>query len=338
MKSSRIYSLFTLMAVSILLSGCSGKKYFKPTKTHAAPTISYGEKIIDLSGNGATLKSGRYVGNLGLSRINLGEGYRFLNQNTRYVLASNAEGILNIIDKNTKKSARAVSLHVPVVSATIKDGIVAYILNNNTFGLYQIKDNNKIIENRSERTYAIDTKAASPLFIDNLAVMPMLDGKIIIVDIFNSDNTKVVYISSKKAFNNVIHLSRMGNTLVAATPNKIITLGGNGKQEFVANISELVVSSGYIYVFTKEGGIVKLDDSLNVVAKTKFKFAHYAVATVFNSKVFVLDQQGSLIVLSSDLKKSKIYALGLLSNPAFIAGSRLYKDGKIIELYKLGYE
>ena len=338
MRSSKAYTFFTLFTASILFSGCSGKQYFKPTETHEVSTSSYGDKIIDLSRNGATLKSGKYIGDSGLSQINLGEGYRFLNQSSDYVLASNAEGILNIIDKNTKESARAVSLHVPVVAATIKNGMVAYILNNNTFGLYEVEGNRKVVENRSERTYAIDTRAASPLFIDNLAVIPMLDGKLIIVDSQNSDNTKVVYISSKKVFNNVIHLSRMSNTMVAATPSKIITLGGNGKQEFTANISEVSIADGYIYLFTKEGHIVKLDASLKEVARTKFKFAHYAEATAFGGRVFALDQQGSLIVVSSDLSKHKVYALGSVDNPAYVTGTKLYKDGKIIELSKLGYE
>jgi len=322
----------------LLFSGCSGKQYFKPENAHTVSSHSYGEVIVDLSRDGATLKSGRYIGKNGLSSINLGKGYRVLSENNNYVLASNSKGILNIVDKNTKKSIRAVALHTPVVAATINNGLVAYILNNNTFGLYQISDNRKIMESRSERTFAIDTRAASPIFVDNLAVMPMLDGKIIIVDSRNTDNSKVAYLSSNKVFNNVIHLSRMGNTMVAATSTKVIALGGDGKQEYRANISELVTTDSSIYVFTKEGEVVRLNKTLQSIANKKFKFAHFATATAFGGKVYGLDQQGSLIVLSSDLSKSKIYNIGSVDRPAFITGSKLYKDGKMIELSKLGYE
>ena len=331
-------SFFTLAVTAILFWGCSGKQYFKPTQTFSAPSSVYGGTIVDLSRDGATLKSGKYIGTSGVSSFDLGEGYRFLSENNRYALASNSEGILNIIDKNTKESARAVSLHVPVVSATIKNGVVAYILNNNTFGLYQVEDNRKVVESRSERTYAIDTRAASPMFIDNLVVMPMLDGKLIIVDSHNSDNSKVVYISSKKVFNNVIYLSRMGDTMVAATPKKVITLGVNGKQEYRANISEVAIDSKNIYLFTKEGEVVKLNASLQEIASKKFKFAHFSAATVVAGKVYGLDQQGSLVVLSSDLEKFKIYDVGEVDEPALMKGSKLYKDGKVIDLSKLGYE
>jgi len=332
-------SLFILAAMAVLFSGCSGKKYFEPTtNTYSASSSSYGGSIVDLSRDGATLKSGKYIGKSGVSSMNLGEDYRFLSESENYVLASNAKGVLNIIDKSTQESARAVSLHVPVVSASIKNGVVAYILNNNTFGIYQVADNRKVVESRSERTYAIDTRAASPMFIDNLVVMPMLDGKLIIVDSYNSDNAKVVYISSNKVFNNVVHLSRMGNTMVAATPKKIISLGNEGKNEHRANLSEVAVNNGSIYIFTKEGKVVKLNTALQPIATQKFKFAHFSAATAFDGKVFGLDQQGSLIVLSSDLSKHKIYDIGSVDNPAFITGTKLYKDGKIIELSKLGYE
>jgi hypothetical protein len=38
------------------------------------------------------------------------------------------------------------------------------------------------------------------------------------------------------------------------------------------------------------------------------------------------------------LSKFKIYDIGEVDEPALIIGSRLYKDGKIIDLSKLGYE
>ena len=341
MASRKKLLLITLATVALLLSGCSSKKYFEPEQTYSASSASssYGSTIVDLSRDGATLENGSYIGKKGVSSIILGEGYRFLSESSRYVLAGNAEGTLKVIDKSTGEAIRAVSLHVPVVSATIQQGVIAYVLNDNTFGIYQIKDNKKVIENRSERTYAIDTRAASPMFIDSLAVMPMLDGRLIILNSAgDSDNAKVIYLSSEKIFNNVVYLSRMGNIMVAATPKRLITLGGDGQNEYRANISEVTISKGTIYLFTKEGDVVKLDSALNPLAQKKFKYAHFSAATAFGGRVFALDQQGSLIVLSADLSKYKIYDLGEVDTPVFISETKLYKDGKIIELSKLGYE
>ena len=332
--------LLAFTIIVLLFSGCSSKKYFEPENTFSASyaSKSYGANIVDLSRDGATLSNGNYLGKAGVNSLNLGEKYRFLNESNAYVLAANAEGILKVIDKKTKEPIRAISLHIPVVAATIKNGVIAYILNNNTFGIYLMKDNRKIVENRSERTYAIDTRAASPMFIENLVVMPMLDGKLIIVNIGDTENAKVVYISSESAFNNVIHLSRMGNTMVAATPKRLITLGTEGKLEYKANISEIAVDNSRIYLFSKEGQVLALNPNLEVVGTSKFKFAHYATGTASNGKVYALDQQGSLIVLNKNLTKSKIYDLGAVGEPVFITGTKLYKDGDVIELSKLGYE
>jgi hypothetical protein len=340
MINRKYFTLVTFIGLILLFSGCSSKKYFEPENTFSASHVSksYGANIVDLSRDGGTLSNGQYLGKAGVNAINLGEGYRFLNESNTYVLAKNAEGILKIIDKKSTETLRAVSLHIPVVSATIRNGVIAYILNNNTFGIYLVKENRKIVENRSERTFAIDTRAASPMFIDSLAVMPMLDGKLIIVNQRNTDDAKVVYLSSDKVFNNIVYLSRTSSTMVAATPKKLITLGNGGKKEYHANISEVTIANGNIYLFTKEGTVIKLDKALNPLAKKKFKYAHFSASTAFGGRVFALDQEGALIVLSADLSKHKIYDLGDVDSPVFITGSRLYKDGKIIELSKLGYE
>ena len=333
-------SLGLLLVFTLFFSGCSNKKYFEPTQAFSASnaTQNYGGKILGLSRDGGTLQSGTYVGRDGISSINLGQGYRFLNESKSYVLVANPAGILKIISKKNNKIIRSIDLHVPVVSASIKNGLIAYILNNNAFGLYKMKNNEKLIESRSERSFAVDTRAASPLFIDNLVVMPMLDGKLIILDSRNTENSKVVYMSNQSIFNNVIYLSRINNTLVASTPKRIITLGGAGKREFNANISEVAVSKNHIYLFTKEGEIISLNNKLEKLHASKFKFAHFAVGTAFDGKVYALDQQGSLIVANSTLDKYRVYKLGAISQPAFITGARLYKDGKIIALSKLGYE
>lgn len=333
-------SLLSFFVAALLFSGCSSKKYFEPAQTFSASkaSTSYGGSMIDLSREGGTLKSGQYIGRSGISSVNLGEGYRFLNENNTYVLAGNDEGILKIIDKKTKETVRSVSLKVPVVSATIKNDTIAYILNSNTFGIYQMRDDKKLVESRSEATYAIDTRAASPVFIDGLVVMPMLDGKLIIVNIEDTENAKVVYLSTEKAFNNIIYLSREGNTMIAATPKRLLTLGNNGQKEYSANISEVAYYNGTIYLFTKEGEILALNHDLEKVAEAKYKFAHYAVATAFNDRVYGLDQGGSLIVMNSALTKYKVYDLGEVGEPAFITGTKLYKDGDIIELSELGYE
>ena len=333
-------SFAVLLVSTLIFSGCSSKKYFEPEQTFSASgaATSYGGTIVDQSRDGATLKSGNYIGKAGISKLNLGEGYRFLSESSQYVLASNPEGSLKIIRKSNNAVVRTVPLDVPIVSASIKSGVIAYILNDNSFGLYSIAKNKKLMQNQSETTYALDTRAATPMFIDNLAVFPVLDGKLAVVDKNDPQNATVIYLSSESAFNNVIYLSRSGNTMVAATPKKLITIGNEGQEELRANISDVAISNGAIYLFSKEGEVIKYDKALNEKAKKKFKFVHFSVATAVGGRIYGLDQQGSLIVLNASLTKSKIYDIGEVDTPVFITGSKLYKDGKIINLSQLGYE
>jgi len=331
--------LLSLTAGAMLFSGCSSKQYFEPENTLSASAAesSFNGTIVDVSRDGATLANGGYIDRSGIHNISLGEGFRFLSESGKYILASNAEGMFRLIDKNSGKVIKEVKMQPPVVSASIRNGLVAYILENNAFGLYSIKEGKKIVENRSERTYAIDARAASPLFIDTLVVMPMLDGKLVIFDTRDPEAMKVVYLSSDKVFNNVIYLERMGDTLVAATPKKLLTLGTEGEFEYKKNVADVAIGGKYVYLFTKEGDIIKLDIALEPLAAKKFTFAHFVAATVYKNKVYALDKQGSLIVLNPDLNKYKIYDVGEVDSPVFIAGGKLYKDGEIIHLDRLGY-
>ncbi|QOR61553.1 hypothetical protein ACM66Z_08945 [Sulfurovum sp. ST-21] len=329
-----------LAAGALLFSGCSSKQYFEPENTYSASMAEsgYGGTIIDISREGATLSNGQYIGRNGIGKHVLGEGYRFLSESSSYILAGDDEGMLKVIDKSTGETVRKISLSMPVVAASIKNGMIGYILNNNAYGLYRISDNRKIIENRSEQTFAIDTRAASPIFIDSLVVMPMLDGKLVIFDVRDPENAKVVYLSSDKVFNNIVYLSRTGDTLVAATPKKLLTLGSEGEFEYRANIAEVNIAGNNIYLFTKEGEIIKLDIMLKELAKQKFKFAQFSAAAAVDGKIYALDKQGSLIVLDSGLTQYKIYDVGEVKSPVFISGSKLYKDGTVIHLDKLGYQ
>ncbi len=335
------YLLFPLLIAGVLfVSGCSSKQYFEPQTTYDASGAqsAYEGKIVNVNRKGATLEDGRYIGKSGIGTQTVGKGFRFLNENAYYILAANDSGDLKVIDKKSGKTAYTMTLQLPIVSASIRHGLVAYILENNAFGLYSLKQHKKLIENRSERTYAIDARAANPLFIDSLVVMPMLDGKLIIFDVNNPENAKVVYLSSNKVFNNIIYLERMGDSLVAATPKKLLTLGAEGEFEYRANIAEVAQEGKYIYLFTKEGSIVKLNITLDVLAQKKFKFAQYSAAAAVGGKVYALDIKGSLIVLDGTLKHYKIYDVGSVDTPVFIAGTKLYKDGTVIRLDKLDFK
>jgi len=331
-------SFLGVLGVALLLSGCDNREYFEPQKRYATVAQhTYLSPIVQIGAKGATLENGKFIGSRGISAFALPKGYRFLNESSRYILASHVSGALDLLDKRTGKVVKHISFSLPVVSATELHGTIAYILNNNTFGLYDIKAGKKRFEQHSEATFAINTKAANPLFIDTIVVMPMLDGKLILVDTANPEKRKSIYLSSENALNNIILLSKVGEKLVAATSNRMMVLG-DVQKSYCANISEVVLSKNRIFVLTKEGEVVALDFGLKVVERKMFPHAMFVASTYANHRVYALDIKGSLIVLSSDLKRSKIYDVGEVESSVWMANGKLYKDGKIIDLTTLSNE
>jgi len=333
------YTWLVILVSILLLSGCSSKKYFEPTKTYKASGAisSHKGKLLYLTRDGVTFNNQTYISKRGAGSLILSKGDVYIGEDKSYILATNIDGKLTLISKKSKKIIKTIEFNVPVVSAAIKGNKIVYLLQDNTFGIYNTSTNEKSIESKSDDTSAVDARIANPIFVDNLAVIPTLDGKILIVDINNPENAKVIYISSKANLNNVIYLSRMGNLLIAATPNRVMTIG-SAEGEFDEGISEVAISNGSIYLFTKAGEIVKFSKELKVLARTKFKFAHFSVATAFGGRVYAMDQQGSLIVLSGDLKKHRIYDVGEVKDFAFISGNKIYKDNRVIALSKLSHE
>ncbi len=326
-----------LVIATLLFVGCSGKKYYEPEKTYkpkGAVSGHQGEAVY-LTRDGVTFDTRTYISKKGPGVVKLAAGQHYLSESPVYVLAADGRGALALISKSSKKVVKTISFEAPVVSAGIKNGKIVYLLQDNTFGIYKVSNGEKLVENKSENAFAVDARIASPLFVDSLAVIPTLDGKLLIVDMNNPDNAKVIYVSSKTHLNNIIYLSRVGNTLVAATPNRLMIIG-SAEGEFSDGISEVAIANKAIYVFTKSGEIVKFSLKLKELVRRKFKFAHFSVATAFGGRVYAMDQKGSLIVLNSSLTKKRIYDVGDIEDFAFISGRRIYKDNQVISLDKLG--
>lgn len=334
------YIIF-ISSIILSMTGCSSKKYYEPENTFSVPNsakTSYDGNILSINSTGATLDNGRYISKSGVSSSQIPNEYNFLNETDTQVIASNAKGSLIVVNKNDSSIARELNFPIPVVAASIKGDHIAYILNSNMFGIYNTKTEKKLIEDNSEPTYAIDTRVTNPIFMDNIVIMPMLDGKLILVGLDDVRNVRVIYVSGEKQFNNIIYLNPTSNAIIASTSTRLLKLGNKGQQEYKGSISDIIVVEDRTYIFTKDGEVIALDKDLKKVSKLKYKFAHYAAAAIIDNKVYALEQQGSLIVMNRDLTKFKVYEVDEVESPIMIVNNKLYKDGNIINLSTLGYE
>ncbi len=321
---------------TVIFSGCSSKQYFEPKETYSLSTSSMSDEIIHYSRDGATLASGTVLTKSKSVKLKLKKGFYFINSNENVAITADLKGECNIV--NSKGVVASAKFPSALVAGTIIGKYLVYVLQNNNYGLYDFQQKKIVYNKEAKKAYAIDQRIANPLRVDKLVVIPTLDGKLVILDLTTQKIAKELYVSTESSLNNIIYLGQLNNALIAATPHKVLSLSNKGKRELDKAVSEVTINNGDIFIFEKDGTIVKVDELLSIVNEEKFKFAHFSVAGVVSDKVVALDKQGYLIVANRNLSKHKVYKLSEVDDFAFISGSKLYYDGEMIELSKLSYE
>jgi len=320
----------------VLFSGCSSKQYYEPEQTHNTSSSSMNDNIIHYSRDGATLASGAVLTNNQRVNLKLEKGFYFINSSKNAAITADAHGKVNIV--NEKGTVATATFPKAVVSATLIGKYLVYVLQNNTFGVYNFETKALEYNGKAQKAFAIDTRIANPLKVDKLVIIPTLDGKLTILDLTTFKISKEMYVSTETSLNNIIFLERLNNTLIAATPNKVLSINNKGKKELNTAISEVIIQDKELFVFAKDGRILKLDESLTIDSEKKFKFAHFSLSTVYKDKVYALDKQGFLIVSNKSFSKHKVYDVSAVESYAFVSEGKLYYDRKIVELSTLNYE
>jgi len=333
-----MYKLPLLLTVLTftLFTGCSSKQYYTPEKTSSISSQTINDGLLHYSRDGATLSSGNILTKDQKVSIAVPKGFYFINNSRNAALTADLHGNCKIITKDGVVAS--AKFPKALVSGTLAGKYLVYVLQNNHYGVYDFSQEKVVYDTKSKRAFAIDTRIANPLIIDKLVVIPTLDGKLTILDLATLKVTKEMYVSTESTLNNIIFLNKLNNTLIAATPNRVVSISSRGKRELDTGISEVAISPSHLFVFSKDGRVLKLDESLSIVSEKKFKFAHFSVAGINTEKVFALDKQGYLIVSNHSLSQQKVYKLSDVDSYAFISNSQLYLDNEIIDLNTLSYE
>jgi outer membrane protein assembly factor BamB len=324
----------------LMLGACSGRKYFEPENTHSAnfAVQDTGKEAVSIMRDGITFADGSFLTKKGIGAFKLLEGYHYVTQSDRYLLAADDKGNIAVYDRKSGKLLQKNSLKMPLISAGIRGDRIFYIQQDNIFGIYSISAKKTIIEAKVGRAFAIDTRIANPMPLGNLVIVPTLDGKLLIVDPSNPRAARGLAIGKEYNLNNIIYLSKIGRFIIAATPRKLISVAPGAMHKYSAPVADVTISGNTIYLLTVGGEIVKLSPTLKVLAKRKFQYAQFTTIAVVGGKIYALDRSGALVVLDPTLKRSKIYDIGSVENYAFVSGGKLYKDKEVIELSKLSYE
>ena len=327
----RLLFIINLFIV-LVLSGCSNKKQFEPEKTHGNyknVIEQMPEYVKDINKDGATLNDNSLISKDGISKYKLPDEFTFINKVGKVVIAANNNAQILL-----KNKSNIIDMEKNVVSASLRDKFLSIVFADNTIALYDISTNKFKMKEQLKASMVNDTRTANPVFLDDIILYPTLDGKIVVVGIDNGATIKTMNIDPDGDINNVIFLETIGNTMVAATTNKIVSLtdGSFNVKDFT--IKDVAIKDKNIYVATLDGKILKLDLLLNTIAKKKFKFAkiHALVAT---NSLFALESQGYLIQLNHNLTQVKVYEMDFDNkNKTIAVGNTLYFDDKYIKLDK----
>lgn len=294
--------LIFLASLVFILAGCAGKEFYEPEDTvgdFEAKVTSLNGDIIYMNRDGATLDSGEVISKQGVSEFKIEEGYQFLNISEGVLITSNYKDSV-MLDKEV------IEIGGVVIAATLKENKLALLLSDNSIQLYDTQEQKFVLKEYSTPSLVNDTRIANPYFMSNIILFPTLDGKIIVVSEATNKVIRNVVVDADGQFNNIIFLDVINDTLVAATTNKVISVGDGLLNIKDYQIRDIISNGDDIFIATIDGQIIKTDISLNIMDRKKFKYAKiYALA--YGTSLYALESQGYLINISSDFQDEKIY-------------------------------
>ncbi len=317
--------LLTVSLIALFFLGCSQREYFEPNsdivkslKSNQINKTPLKTGIKTFNRKGATLNNQEIILDSGIQYIKLKDGFNFLNENENTIISADNIGNISIGEKE-------IDLGKVVVAASIKDDLLALIFIDNSIGVYDLSKEQMLFKEYYSESLINDIRITNPIILKDVILYPTLDGKVIIVSTKDPKVLRTIIVDSGAKFNNISFFEIMGETLIAASANQIISLKTSNVIPKKFEIRDIIIKDEYIYIATLDGQILKLDSALNVLAKTKFKYAKIYSLGYKGDKIFALESQSYLIELDENLKEQKIYSFKFDNEAkSILLGDRIY--------------
>lgn len=326
---------FIFLGLYLFFIGCSDKKYFTPQNVLGEIKIDDKlEKPIVMSNrNGASLSNGMVITKDGIFDIKLKEDLLFLNSiNNLFLVANIKDNVISILNTEGVELQHFKFDYTPL-SATLHNGILAVVLSNNTLMLWDTNTNEELFSLKSSIVYAIDSKLASPVFVNDSVVFPTLDGKIIFVNLNNFKVIRNITLGGGELFNNIIYLS-VDNNVVVANKHKLMTIVGNKEFNKDLDVLDVLFVNNKIYVLSLDGEVIEFDLLLQELNKKKFPFANMS-GIIVKDDIYTLESQGYLIKINANDFVDSIYKIDISEyKNNFYTKDIIYYDNKIIKFPK----
>jgi len=330
----KIFTFIFLTIITIFFSACSSKEVFEPEKVKDSWDY-YGdidEKIIDISSTAALLENRKVLIGTKTIDIEVPKDDMLLGYSDGWVISANIKGKLTL-QNSSDKSNKTFNLKRTIATASIKDDILAVLFANNEMALYSVSTQELLLKEQGNAPIVVNSKITSPHFIDNIVLFFTLDGKVVILDAKRYKKLRTVIISSEDYFNNVIYFNVLGDKIIAATGDKILSMSEK-EVRLKYDIREVIYDDENIYVATKQGEIISLTTDLQQNKKVKFPFAHFLGLIATKDNIYALEKEGYIIELSKDLQTYNIYDVSIDDGYIFIADKVFYINDEYISTQK----
>jgi hypothetical protein len=310
----RRFLIFSIL-ITFIISGCSNKKVFEPQSSDFDATSSSCATPVSVTASGATLDNGKFVSDN--SQGEVPEGFTF---------ASDIDAPVFVDDKgNVNVEGKTIHLKDRVITASLIKGQIAFVTYNNRYGLYDLKNDTVTFQNIDASVNTIHAKTVAPVAVDDLIIFPTLNGKLIVVS--NNQILREIIVTPRGDFNNIIFLEVFGNTLIAATANDVIALGGRTLERQKLQVADIVLTDEEIYIFTKDGRVLITDERLQTLQEKTFQFANFIHANYHEGYVYAVEKAGYIIAFAKNLNY-RIYELNdAVEDISFFKGATLYYGG-----------
>lgn len=327
--------IFTLL-LSFLFLGCSTKRqYFEPSDENITGDMKFNgslpSEIVAVSKDGATLKDGEVISKNGLVKnFKVLKSEKFLGEYDGNFVVTDINGTLKVVS-GTGAVKFEKALGRQALSANIRGDDLALVMSDDSIMLIKLSSGAVVLDHKVGDAFAIDSRVASPIFINQLIAYPALDGLVSIAENVGGRSARDFVVSNQPFFNNIIALENKGDNLYAVTATRLMLVSPAGNKNHNVDIKDVIFSGDRIYLFLKDGRVELLDRGLNLIKSRKFTFAQFSGALLSGSYLYIIERNGYVIRVDENLEGQAIYELnGEFDDKSFIAGSSFYYDDKIL--------
>lgn len=317
-----------------MITACSTKEVYEP-KSLSSDWQHYedvDENILDMSSNIALLDEGKVLTPDGIFDIKIPKKDRVISFSDRWIISASIDGNMTLINENDPTIVKKLDLKKTVASASVKDNTLAVLFADNEMAMYDLDSGSILFREQGGKAITVDSRVANPLFMRSLVLFPTLDGKVVFVNTDSKKELRTVIVSSEDNFNNVISLNLVDNKIIAATNYKFLSMA---KKEIRAKyeIRNIIVDKGSIFIATKQGEVISLTPTLDVISKVKFPFAHFYAMTSDDKNLYILEKEGYMIVINKTSFDYSVHDVDFDGGFVFVAGKTFYIDDKKILIH-----